>query len=322
MTVMGSSARICPICNKPGSKERKWTRKKSGKRYDYEVFHHESTVHWVRIGANSPGRVEKDDTRKKLIGLLNTTGFRRAIFTIKDIAAEFEKGGLTTDDERLRRSLSKLVESGLLLIIRRNRKVYFINSTIRERLEYIMKRVDITLEDSADEGTFERHYFRTSILNDSEFPLHYIQFRATGDNVRDRGKLSFNSYDLSRKEKAVIYFLEDNPQLKRILIELREPILPNVERTMSIEYFWPEIGPSYMFTSPTPTDFFRFSLVSRGDFEMTVTRTNSGRTVVEDLSSRVISTTKKDNLNVETFEMVNLPAFAVLKFKWKRHEKT
>lgn len=319
---MGSPARICPICNKPGSKERKWTRKKSGKRYDYEVFHHESTVHWVRIGSSSPGRVEKDDTRKKLIELLSTTKFRRAIFTIKDIVAEFEEGGLTTDDERLRRTLSKLVESGLLLILRRNRKVYFINSTPRERLEYIMKNVDITLEDSSDEGTFERHYYRTLILNDSEFPLHYIQFRATGDNIRDRNDLSFNSYDMTRKEKAVIHFLEDDPQLKRILIELKEPMLSNVERTLSIEYFWPEIGPSYMFTSPTQTDFFRFSLVSRSDVEMTVTRTNSDRTVVEDLSSRVISTTKKDKLNVKKFEMVSLPAFAVLKFNWKRHEET
>ena len=314
---MGPPVRACPICNRLGTMERKWTRKKSGKRYDYEVFHHEIAVHWVRVGASSSGGVERDNTRKKLTELLNSTKFRRAIFTIKDIAAEFEKGGLAMDYGRLRRILSKLVESGLLLIVRRNGKVYFINSPTQERLEYTIKRVNITLEDRANQGTFERHYYKTVILNDNEFPLHYVQFRATGDNARDRSELSFNSYDISKKSKAVIDFLEDDPQMKRILIVPKEPFQGGLERVLSIEYFWPEIGPSYTFTAPTPLEFIRFSLVSRNDFDLMVTRTNAGRTVKEDESSQVVSTIRKDKLKVKKFEMHNLPAFAVLKFQWK-----
>ena len=310
--------RTCPICDKPSYTEKKWTRKKSGKRYDYEVFHHEGLAHWVRIGTSSSGRVEEDSTRKELLEFLNSTKFKRAIFTLNEIAAELEKSKFTLDYKLIRRNLLKLADSGLLSIERRNRKVFFINSPNHERFDYIMKRVDVTLEDSKDEGTFEHHYFKTLILNDNEFPLHYIQFRATGDNPRDRRELSFNSYDIPEKKKAVIYFLEDSPQMKRILIEPKEPIQSGTERTLFVEYFWPEIGPSYTFTSPTPLDFLRFSLVSRNDFDLMVTRTNAGRTVVEDESSQVIPTIRKDKLKVKMFEMHDLPAFAVFKFKWKR----
>ncbi|MCL4450530.1 MAG: hypothetical protein M1123_01845 [Candidatus Thermoplasmatota archaeon] len=302
--------------------EREWVEKKSGERYNYRVFRHKRSVHRVRVGASISKIVEKDNWEKKLTDLLNSANFRRAIFTTNDIVAEFERRGATTNYKRVRRDLLKLVESGLATVVRKNRKVYFINSSKQERLDYIIKKLDITLEDTANDGTFERHYLRSVVLNDSRFPLRYIQFRATGDNVRNGSKLSFSSYDITRKEKAVIYFLEDAPQMKRILIEPHEPIQSYTKRTLSIDYFWPEIGPSYTFTSPTPMDFVGFSLVSRYDFDLKVSRTNSGRTVVEDLSSRVISTMGKDKLQVNRFEIERLPSFVVLKFMWKRHEKT
>ncbi len=315
---MGFTFKICPICNKRGAMERELTRKKSGIRYDYEVFHHGDLVHWVRLNASASGGAKKGGTRKRLIEFLNSTRFRMAIFTLNDVVAEFEKNQISIERKRIRRDILKLAESGELSIVRNNRRVFFINSPSQERPDYIMKKVNITLEDGTDEGTFERHYFKIAILNDNEFQLHYIQFRATGDNERDRGQLSFNSYDMTRKEKAVIYFLEDNSQKKRILIVPRKPIQPGEERALSIEYFWPEIGPSYTFTAPTPLDFFQFTLESRNDYELTVTRTNSGRTVTADESFQVFSIIRKDKLKVMRFEMKDLPAFAVLKFRWTR----
>lgn len=314
---MDSPVRICPICNKPGSLEKKWTRKKSGKRYDYEVFHHESVAHWVRVGSSSSGRHGKDGISPKLTELLNSTGFRRAIFTLKDVVSEFERELSSLDYNSVRRGLLKLAESGSILVVKREGRVYFINGSKQERLDYIMKRVNITLEDITNEGTFERHYYRIVILNDNKSPLHYIQFRATGDNSRNKIQLSFCSYDLTRREKAVIFFLEDDLQKKRILIEPREPVQSGTERTLSIEYFWPEKGPSYTFTAPTPLDIVQFSLVSRDSHYLTVTRTNAGRTAIEDESFRVASTIRKDGLKIKRFEMKNLPSFAVLKFKWK-----
>ena len=315
---MGSTFKVCPICNERGAMERKLTRNKSGIRYDYEVFHHGDLVHWVRLNASASGGAKKGDTRKRLIEFLNSTRFRMAIFTLNDVVAEFEKNQISIERKRIRRDILKLAESGELSIVRNNRRVFFINSPSQERPDYIMKKVNITLEDGTDEGTFERHYFKIAILNDNEFQLHYIQFRATGDNERDRGQLSFNSYDMTRKEKAVIYFLEDDSQKKRILIVPRKPIQPGEERALSIEYFWPEIGPSYTFTAPTPLDFFQFALESRNDYELTVTRTNSGRTVTADESFQVFSIIRKDKLKVMRFEMKDLPAFAVLKFRWTR----
>ena len=266
MTVMGSPVRICPVCNNLGTIEKKWTRKKSGKRYDYEVFHHGGVAHWVRADTGPSGVTGKDDTRSKLTKLLNSYRFRRAIFTSNDIAREFEKERTAEEYKRVRRDLMKLAESRLLSIVRKDSKVFFINDSNQERLDYIIKRVNITLEDNTDEGTFERHNYRILVLNDSEVPLHYIQFRPAGDNKRDRNKLGFSSYDMTRKEETVIHFLEDDPQLKRILIELREPIQSDKERAPSFEYFWPEIRPAYTFSAPTPTDFVQFSLVSRNDF--------------------------------------------------------
>ena len=100
----------------------------------------------------------------------------------------------------------KLAESRLLSIVRKDSKVFFINDSNQERLDYIIKRVNITLEDNTDEGTFERHNYRILLLNDSEVPLHYIQFRPAGDNKRDRNKLGFSSYDMTRKEEPSFTF--------------------------------------------------------------------------------------------------------------------
>ncbi len=318
MTTMGTTIKICPVCNKLGAVEKKWTRKKSGKRNDYEVFHHRYLVHWIKLNANPSEGAKKGNTRKKLAEFLNSTKFRMATFTVNDVFAEFKKYQISIDRERIRRDLSKLAESGLLSIVRNNGKVFFINNSSQERPDYIMKKVNITLEDGTDEGTFERHYFKISILNENEFQLHYIQFRATGDNVRNRKQLSFSSYDVTRNEKAVDYFLEDEPQKKKILIVPRKPIMPDEERTLSIEYFWPEIGPSYTFTSPTPLDFIQFSLVSRNDYVLTVTRTNAGRTIAADESFKVFSIIQKDKLRIMRFEMEYLRAFSVLQFGWKR----
>lgn len=252
------STQACPICKEPSIVKRKWTRNKYGKKYYYDLFLHEGPIHRVRVGYKASKRTGQNEIQKRLIEFLNSTRFKLAIFTVEDIMTEYRNAQPYLTYSKARSSLLNLANLGQLSVVRKERKLFFVNNSTKDRLNFTMKRIGITLEDSTGEGTFERHLFNMRILNDKETALSSIPFTVTGDNARERAQLSFSSFDITISEKLNVYFLEDAPQRKRILIELTEPIEPGKERTISIEYFWPEVGPSHTFTASTSMEIVRF----------------------------------------------------------------
>ncbi len=253
----------CPICKKSSTLNRKWTRKKSGKKYSYEVFYHGATSHWIRVGSSHVKRYRKNEVQEKIVELLNSLYFRRAVFTSNDIVEALKDKQFIINYTQARASLMKLSGSGFLSILRKDRKMSFVNGTIEKRLNYTVKKTIFSLEDVSEDGTFKRHHITSTILNDKEIPLFYMHFRITGDNARSRDQFSFSAVDSTREENATIYFLEDKPQDKSVLIVFANPIQSGEERTISIDYFWPERGPSNTFTIPTDLENMKFYLVSK-----------------------------------------------------------
>lgn len=220
--------------------------------------------------------------------------------------------------QQIWKSLQKLVDTGFLLSLKQGGNIYFINASNINRLDYVVQDIKIVLEDSLGQGLFERHSFRMKIMNDTEQPLFFIQFRAGGDIERSKQEVSFSALDLSAKGKSKIYFIADDPLEKRIIIEFSSPILPHERKTILIEYFWPEPEFYHSFTASTDLKSMRFSLISKSRFIMSVSRTNSGRTETRDESERVVTSSGRGDKIDLRFETKNLPRFALLNFKWKR----
>lgn len=201
--------------------------------------------------------------------------------------------------------------------IRKGRGVSYINETHLDRLNYIVKRIDITLEDTKGDASFENHKFKLEILNDNEFPLQYIQFKAAGDVPRDKDLISFRGFDSSNKENANIYYLEDESLRKRMIIKFVRPILPNESRKIVLQYLWPVTSSFHSFTAPTILKSLKFTLVSSHHLRLEVFRTRSERTEVEDESSQVVTKPLRSGLFAQRFETRNLSPFVMFVFRWK-----
>ena len=212
----------------------------------------------------------------------------------------------------------KLAHEGLLLLPKRDRRIYFVNNSKKDRLDYIVEKIDISLEDIFGDAVFNKHSFRLRILNDSISPLSYIQFRGAGDIARTKEEVSFKARDMTKMQASKIYFLEDSPQEKRIVIELVTAIGPNERRVILIEYLWPEPEHFHSFTASTNLKAVKFSLISKNKFSLSVSRTNSGRTETGDESDKVTTVTNRRGEVIERYENKGVPPFALLNFKWKQ----
>lgn len=311
-----SSKHPCPVCNEPARITKTWSRNKSGKKYEYCIFHHGSTDHTVRTDSYSARRIPKNDARRELLNLLSSTRFKRAIFTVREVVEAINKDVFRMGYYRVSRALFGFVDAKLILVLRRGRALFFINTPAKGQLDYIFKEISIELTDTEDNDLFDRHKYMARIFNDNRYPLKYLQYRAFGDNARYRDKVAFRAYDVTNKENAILYYLGDAPQEKRIIIEFSSPVPPGNERIFELDYFWPEFEPSYTFTASTGLEKLRFSLISQREFSLSVVKTNSSQTDAEDVSRKVTSKDiRKDRKAIE-FDDDNIRPFVLFKFKW------
>ena len=308
----------CPLCGNKATVTRKWVRNRSGKRYDYVLYHHSSITHWSNQKLDTTPRLRKKEVQDKLLHLLNSKRFKRAIFTVDELVATLSQEENSLQLRQIRESLNRLAKRNLVKSKRNGKKVFYINNFNPNRLYYVIKRADISLEDIKGNHTFEKHMFRFEILNDNAFPLQYIQYNAVGDDPREKDKITFHAYDLKKEENARIYFIEDSPRRKRIIIEFATPILPGEGRKLNLEYFWSVTSYTSSFTAPTPIKSLRFSLISRSREPMEVLKTSAQRTEIENESEKVITTVGRNGVFIETFVAEDLPEFTVLQFKWAK----
>ncbi|MCL4333722.1 MAG: hypothetical protein M1290_05205 [Candidatus Thermoplasmatota archaeon] len=313
-----SFIQTCPRCGKSGRTTKKWVKNQSGKRYNYVVFHHGTIAHWVNQDLPRVGEVYKNEVQQQILRLLNSIVFRPAVFTVNDLAAALDQTGLHLTRDQVRKSVSKLASRNILILIKNGKRVSYINGTHLDRLYYIVKGIDISLQDTNGDCSFERHEFKLEILNDNEFPLQYIQFKAVGDVPRDKEQVSFRAYDISNRENANIYYLEDEPLRKRMIIKFVTPILRNQSRRLILQYSWPITSFFHSFTAPTLLKSLKFTLISKNSLKLEVLRTRSERTEVEDESEQVSIKTLKNGALIHRFETKNMPPFVMFIFKWKR----
>lgn len=308
----------CPSCGKLAKVTKKWTRNHSGRRYDYLVFHHGKTDHWVNQTPKNSRRFHKEVIQMEVERLVSSAGFKHAIFTVNEVVSSVKETGVHLMHSQIRRAVMALAGKKSLTLVRRGRGIYFINSSYLDRIYYVVKRIDISLEDTKGDYSLEKHIFRLDVTNDNPFPLQYFQFRIIGDTDRDSSKVSFKAYDTSEGENARTYFLEDSPRRKRVLIEFPSPVLPKETRKIIMQYSWPITSFFHTFTAPTPLQSLRFSLTSKSRMSLQVLKTTSMRTDVVNESERVTTTIKKNGNFIESFETKNLPPFVVIEFKWTK----
>ena len=310
----------CPVCNAPAIVTRTWTKDKSGKKYEYKLFHHNNSIHRVRENSSASGRIPKNDARRELLVLLNSVRFRKAIFTVREVVEAVNKGKLSMRYPQVSRILLAFVEAKFILVLRRGRMLYFTNTPVKGKLDYLFKDISIELNDSDGTGLFKEHRYKARILNDSQFPLSYLQYRVFGDNAKDKDQTAIRAYDTTNNERAHVYYLEDNPKEKRIIIEFVPPVSPGEEREFQIDYSWPELEPSYTFTAATDLKSLRFLLFSEVKFALSVTKTNQNQTEAEAVYGKVTFMRDGRKRMVSKFEDTNIRPFVILKFKWEPDE--
>lgn len=311
-----SSIKICPLCKKPGKVTRKWVRNKTGKKYYYQTFHHYGTIHRISENSLSSTRIHKDNTRKELLDLLNSIRFKRAVFTVNDLVDALDKNTSSPQYYVVSKALLNFVNDGIISLIRKGRNVYFVNTPQNGKINYFVKDISIELLDSKRDGQFSLHRSMIRIINDNQYPLSYLQYRAFGDNYRKKEEVSIKAIDVSNKRKLNVYYLEDDPLEKRVIIQFSDPILPRKEGAFLVEYYWPETEPSYTFTASTDLSKLSFSIASMKRHILFVSKTNSSQTASSDLSNVVTYKKNSEVLEVAKFEYKNIPSFVMLKFRW------
>ncbi len=315
------SNHLCPFCNRLARVTMKRFNSISGKEYGYMIFHHKGELHKFPLYRPDLRRFHKGLARRKLLELLNSTHFEQAIFSVGDVVKALKESANGFEYAQVSRMLHEFAESGLISTLRKGRVVNFINTPSTAKLNFVIKGVAIDLLADKDSKIITFHKIKVMILNNNQYALSYFPYRILGDNKRTRDEVSFRAYEIPSRKRVKVYYLEDNPLEKRIIIPFKNQIPPGQEKKLMIEYCWPEIEPSYTFTASTELKKLSFSVSSARNVSLLVTSTNSSQTESNDVSAMVIQKSREDGLNTAQYEERNVPPFVYHKFKWNISEE-
>lgn len=314
---MGKNIEKCPVCGEEAFVSHKWVLNKYGKRYDYFIYHHKRRLHYFNQNSERAKEFKKGELEKVLMEIINSQDFKLGSFRIMDVrkllVGKYPRVGFGS----IKTSLNKLVALGILEKQKSGRNLIFINTVSKERLNFIIDSISISLEDIDDDGTFKRHIYVYKVKNDRSWPLYFIPFRAVGDKDISFDQMDFRAEDPLNGKGISVFLVEDAPKDKRVLLRLPAPLFPGESIALKIIYNWAEPGQTYVFSAATKMNNFEFSLSSNRVVKLMVLMTSSSSNETQDFSSKIKEISSQGWRYVKILSLSDIEAFTFLQMKWR-----
>ncbi len=315
-----SKVAICPFCGKEAKVREKWTVNKYGKKYNYKIYDHGRVKHYFG-DKNIRKAQKKGEILTHIVELINSTNFKLSVFSLSDVKLELEKEGLNYNSISIRNNLITLKNNGLLNIIKRGKKILFINNMNNSTLGFNFAKVKFILIDKKGDGIIRNHDFLITVINDSQNYLNFVPIDITGDSPRNFEDINFIAIDVASGKEINPMILLNQPKLKRMLLKLAQPLLPKESREIEFFYNWEETYPTFTFGSATEISNIVFEIRSIGKNELRVNQISSDRTSKIDISDRVVKI-NDGNFYISKIELDKLTPSSILFLEWKISNKT
>jgi Fe2+ or Zn2+ uptake regulation protein len=312
----GFREEICPVCHKKAVVTKKWVKNRYGMRYDYVIYSHDKLKHYVNHTTTNTRKYKKGELERIIIEVLSSESFKEGVFTVNDVVEFIGKKFENININSLRSNLFRLSDLGIIESTKRGRKVFFLNTINKSRLNFLFDSIEIYLEDAGENLLMEKHTHIITIRNDKPWPINYIQSRIVGDVDEFYENLGLKVFDLSISTEIKTILIEDKPREKRVLLKLPLPLGPNESRKIKMEYNWAEPEHSFVSSAATQINGFTFSISCNIPLNLTVTETSSTRNDVKDLSGKVIKMEGTKWKLIYTINFKRIEPFSVIQIKW------
>ena len=237
----------CEVCGLDGRETLIWTKNKYGKKYYYKKVQHDNLVHYVPLDQIS--YMKKKFLRNIIMDILSREGFKIRIFTIKDIRERLKYEGLEDvklSYQNLRNSLQNLANEGFIEVKTINGKKLFVNRIPELSNRYQIEQLRVDLKDEIGNGTMSYHKFSYLIKNPTEATFYYFIFMIYGDSPINKKDLKFKADSSDENFEIQFHFIQDEPKMKKILLSFNKGIRPGEQKSIWIEYCWPDIAYEYL----------------------------------------------------------------------------
>ena len=253
----------CPECGLEGKETFIWTRNKYGHKYYYKKIQHEELSHYIPI--NRKPIMKKGYLRNIIMDILSGEGFKIRIFTIKDIAERLKYNGLDLNKltyQNLMNSLQNLATEGFIESKTISGKKYFINKIPELGNRYQIEKLIVDLKDEIGNGTMAYHKFTYLIKNPTDAIFYYFIVMIYGDSPLSREDLKFKAGSLDENFKISYHFIQDEPKIKKILLSFNKGVKPGEQRSIWIEYNWPDSAIEYLISILVEIKILKISIIS------------------------------------------------------------
>jgi len=312
--VKKSRIEICPICSKEGKIKEVWTVNKYGKKYNYKIYDHHTVKHYVG-SKNIRKTTKKGEILTHILELINSTNFRLSIFSLSDIKAGLEREGLKYNTISIRNNLNLLNENGLLNIIKKGKRILFVNNISSSNPGFNFTKVKFILIDREGDGIIKSHDFLINVKNISDNYLNFVPIGITGDSPRNFQDINFVAIDVASGKEINPMILLNQPKSKRLLLKFIQPLPPKESTEIEFFYDWEENSPTFTFGSATEIEEVIFEIRSIGKNELKVTKILSDRTSNIDISDRVMKS-NYENFYISKIKIDGLLPSSILFMEW------
>lgn len=317
--VFGQKEGTCPVCGEKARITNKWVLNRYGKRYDYFLYHHRGSIHYSNQNLRNSKDFRKGQLEKILIETINSQDFKLGSFRINDLRKILVKDYPQVGFSSIKVSLNRLAQVGIIEKQKKGRSLFYVNTVSKERLSYIIESVAVSLDDENGDSMFTRHLFYYKIRNDHSWPLFYVPFRAVGDIEATFENLSMKARDPIGSKDIRVMTIEDTATDKRVLLKLPNPLLPNEDREIAIEYHWPEPKQLFVYSSATKMNNFKFSISSNNPTKLSVSLTSASRNDTLDLTKEVRESSSEKWKYICSIALMDVEPFSVLQLRWKQN---
>ncbi|MGC9193756.1 MAG: hypothetical protein ACP5FQ_07715 [Thermoplasmata archaeon] len=305
---------ICPICGKEGKVKEIWTVNKYGKKYNYKIFDHHTVKHYV--GAKDSRKItKKGEIMAHILELINSANFRLSVFSLSDIQSGLKREGLVYNTISIRNNLNILNENGLLNIIKKGKRILFVNNINNSSFGFNYTKVKFILIDKEGDGIIRNHDFLVSVKNNSSNYLNFIPIGIIGDSPRNFEDINFIAKDVITGKEINPIILLNQPKSKRLLLKFVQPLAPQKSAEIEFFYDWEETYPSFTFGSATEIEEVIFEIRSIEKNELKVTQISSDRTTNIDISDRVMKA-NFENFYISKIKIDRLLPSSILFLEW------
>lgn len=305
---------VCPVCNKEAKVKTTWTLNKYGMKYQYKVFIHEKSSHYVNIEENK--RInKKGEILDNITKLLTSDRFRLGIFSLSEIREELKKNGITYNDISIRNSLLTLARNDLISINKKGKNVLYINNIDNAKLNFTFLDFNFEMEETDGDKIIKGHTFKILLRNDRTLFLNFIPMDVTGDVPSEIEALHFTAKDVTTNKDLKVVTLVNEPKEKRFLLRFEDPIPPGESRLIKMSYLWQEITPTFTFGSATEINKLVIEVRSKNPINIQVNQISPDRTANIDISDKVVTNIMNGIYN-SRIELLKFIPFSILFIKW------